>query len=447
MRVGLLSIGIASVALTALLVVSAAVAAVLIASEIRAGGMKDKWVMHDVDSYGNEERISILYVNHEGDIIGEEGWNNPPCIVAISPEGKVLWRSPINAGPTPTQGPDDRYYYVDWATPDSGAWSNLTSLSLSGVFRWSYLVQNGTIDLWAIYADGIVIAHHFYYGLNATTQQWETITDRIFAISRDGTELWSMDMPFDDASWNNPGIRNDGTFVVHTNQSDGNYEFGIGKYGSPTYLQKGQYMTGYMDVSRSTYGGLYFELRKEGIDSQTTVISVYAFDMSSGTTIWRTILGYSDNPSNLTPGGGWQQAFPLSDGHGSIFCSDLDTGHTYCLDANGTIVWKKPDLGILVDVFPSGGLLAWDDSSIKRINSDGSVEWRHFAKHDGYSNILLASDETIYYNYGMDVHALVPSSGIGPTAMYLVIIAVIDVTAISGYVLVRMAKARKAADK
>jgi hypothetical protein len=116
------------------------------------------------------------------------------------------------------------------------------------------------------------------------------------------------------------------------------------------------------------------------------------------------------------------------------------------LDANGTVIWKKPDLGILIDVFPSGGLLAWDESSIKRINVDGSVEWRHFAKHDGYSNILLASDETIYYNQGTEVHALVPSTGLSPNVAYLGIIAATDVVAILAYGLVRRAKAGKSAE-
>jgi hypothetical protein len=309
-RISSWSVGSASVALVSLLVVSAGIAVVLIRSEIRAGGMEDKWVMHDVDSYGNEEMVTLLYVDSKGDIIGQEGWNNPPCIVSISPEGKVLWRSPINAGPYPVEGPDGRYYYVDWASPDSDPWTNLTSLSLGGVFRWSYVVPNGTIDLWAIYPDGIVIAHHFDSMPNITV-------DRVFAISRDGTELWSLDMPLDNASWSNPRISDNGTFVVHTQQSDGEYEFGIEKYGSPTYLQKGQYMTGYMDVSRSTYGSLYFEIRKEGVDSQTTVISIYAFNMLSGAEIWRTILGYSDNPSNLTPGiqnrpAAWMQTGLLS---------------------------------------------------------------------------------------------------------------------------------------
>jgi hypothetical protein len=443
-RVGSWSIGLASVTLVSLLVVSAGIAVVLIRSEIRAGGMEDKWVLHDVDAYGNEQMVSLLFVNSQGGIIGSEDWNNPPCFVAISPEGAVLWRSPINARPYPEEGPDGRYYYVDWADSDSGPWSNLTSLSPLGSFRWSYVVSNGTLDLWAIYPDGVVIAHHYFNELNQTTPLWETIIDRVFAISRKGVELWSVDMPFDDASWGNPSISNNGTFVVHTRQADGTYEFGISKYGTESYLQKGQYMTGYMEPSGSTYGGMDFEVRKEAVDAQTTVTSVYAFDTEDGSLVWKTVLGYADNPDNMTPGGGWQLEFALADVHGRIFCDEMNSGHTYSLDLNGTILWKKPYLGALVDLFPSGGILVLDDSSFKRIDPDGLLVWRHFAKTDGYTRILIGGDDTVYYNYKAGVHALVSSTSTSTNVTYLEIIAVVDVVAIGAYGLVRMIRARKA---
>lgn len=441
-RVGRWSVGLASLALIALLVASVVISAVIIRAEIRAGGMKDKWVLQNTDEYGNVDLISLLYLDSKGNIMCQDGWSNPPSILSISPAGEFQWRSPVNSGAYPTEGLDGRYYYVDWASREAGPWTNLTSISSEGSFRWSYVVANGTIDLWAVYSDGIVVAHQFYQDLNETSHQWETMIDRVFGISRDGEELWSMNMPIADSSWSNPGLKADGTFVVYTKQGDDVYELGVGKYGSPTYLQKGQYMIGDMDLPRNSYGNSYFEIRVEGVDSDSTVISVYAFSRSSGDQLWRTILGYSDNPHNLTPGAGYEQWFPLADPHGFVFCSG--TEQTYCLDANGTIIWKKPYRGILIDVFPSGGLLAWDESSIKRINIDGSVEWRHFIKHDGYSNILLADDETIYYNYGSEVHALVPASGISTNMMYIAAIVVIDVVAAVSFIIAWRIKSSKA---
>lgn len=442
MRVGRWSVGVASAALVSLLVASAGAAIILVRSEIRAGGMEDKWVIHDVDSYGNAEMITLLYVDSKGDIIGQEGWNNPPCIVSISPEGAVQWRSPINALPYPVEGLDGRFYYVDWPDPDphTGGWTNLTSLSAGGTFRWSYVVPNGTLDLWAVYDDGIVIAHHYYYGLNESSQDWEILADRILAISRDGNELWSMNMPIANTSWSNPEISYNGTFVVHTQQSDGAYEFGVGKYGSPTYVQKGNYFVGYLNRERSSYGDVYCVIRLEGVDPQTSVTSMYGFSISSGTQLWRTILGYSDNPDNLTPGGGWQEWLPLADSHGNFFWSDDVSEKTYCMDANGTLVWERPSVGMLIDEFPSGGFLAWDDSSISRINADGSIEWRHYAKLDGYSAPMLGTDETVYYNYGADVHALVPAHGLSANMTFLGIVAVIDVASVIAYVFIRKTK-------
>jgi hypothetical protein len=97
----------------------------------------------------------------------------------------------------------------------------------------------------------------------------------------------------------------------------------------------------------------------------------------------------------------------------------------------------------MIDTFPSGGLLAWDDSSIKRINSDGSVAWRHYAELDGYSFFLLGSDETVYYSYGAEVHALVPSSGLSEGAVFLVILVVVDVVAVTLYGLARVLRSRR----
>jgi hypothetical protein len=133
----------------------------------------------------------------------------------------------------------------------------------------------------------------------------------------------------------------------------------------------------------------------------------------------------------------------LVDDEGRIYCDDIEDKYTYSLNSTGAILWQKHFLGYLVDVFPSGGLLAVDDSSIMRIDSDGSIAWRHYTAHGG-SQILMASDETLYYSDGASVYALVPSSGLSEYVVLLLILVAVDVIAAVLYGLSRWMRKQEA---
>jgi hypothetical protein len=342
-----------------------------------------------------------------------------------------LWRSTTNACPSITEGPDGGYYYVDWNTsnPYAASWCNITALDVNGNFKWNFVVANGSLDLWGIYPDGEVIVYQS--------------VGEIIAISNNGTELWSMHQPLPDASYANSRASDNGTFLIYEYNGSGTYEIGITKDGGQIYIEKVEYCVPYWESSQGKNGTTMYEVRKEFIDNETSVISVCALSMLDGSVEWKTLLHYSDNPDHTMPGV-YSLSGTIVDAEGRVFCGDLEDKYSYSLSSSGTILWQKPSLGVMVDTFPSGGLLAWDDSSIKRINPDGSVVWRHYAELDGYSFILLGSDETVYYSYGAEVHALVPSSGLSDGAVFLVILVVVDVVAVTLYGLVRVLKSRRA---
>jgi len=436
-RIGPWTVGIAAAALMFLLVASAIIGAFLVRDEIRTGGMEDKWVFLNHDSFGNEQRVGPgAYIDSRGTLISYD-WPHglERGFTAIDPNGTLLWRSITNACPSITEGPDGGYYYVDWNTSNafSASWSNITVLDSNGDFRWDYIAPIGTLALWAIYPDGQVIAHNY---------DWqEDLVERIVAISNNGSELWSMDSPFLNSSLGNPRLSDNGTFEVIGLRDDGTYIMGITKNGTQAYIEKGDYFTHYMESSWDSNGNTYYEVRKEFIDNDTSVINVYAISLLDGSTEWKTLLHYSDNPDHMMPGG-YSLSGTLVDAEGRIFCGDLEDKYSYSLNSSGAILWKKPYLG-MIDTFPSGGLLAWDDSSIKMINSDGSLAWRHYAELDGYSFILLGSDETVYYSYGAEVHALVQSSGLSGSDVVLVILVTVDAVAVILYGLAHVLKSRR----
>ncbi|MBU1158280.1 MAG: hypothetical protein KKE24_02965 [Candidatus Thermoplasmatota archaeon] len=442
MRIGASAIGVAAIALVLLLVSSAFIGAAIIAYDSEWGGMEDRWVYRNLDSYGNERELSWgCYFDSRGNLILDD-WSG---FLAIDANGMLLWRADTNARPQIVEGPDGGYYYQDWNTssPSMAAWSNITALDANGEFKWSFVTPNGTLELWGIYPDGRVIAYHHDNEYNYISDEWVVTVDRIIAISSTGSEVWSMDVPITDTIWTNQRVAENGTFEMIGFQDYSSYLVGITKDGILAYIEEGDYYNYPPYRPLSSDGTRMYEVRKEGIDNETTAISVYALSLLNGSIEWKTLLHYSDNPDHLSPGS-YQLSLAIVDVEGKLFCDDVDDRYSYSLDPSGAILWVKPFLGIMVDRFHSGGLLAKDDSSIKRIDSDGAVAWRHRADLDGYSFVCLGSDETVYYSCGAEVHALIPSSEPDRTEISLIILVVVNSVAVASYGLVRILKYRQA---
>lgn len=437
MKLGNVTIRAATIVLTFILVASAVVGAVLLQSELRTGGMRTSWVCHpSVEAAYYDDP---LFLAKDGSIIVYEfGHVSSHLLSLSSSNGAVEWRFPVNSRPSPIQGPDGGFYYVDW--PAESVWKdnasnagfrNLTVLNPNGGFEWNFTAENGTLEIWGIYPDGEVVALHEIERYDLSRQQWEFVKDEIVGLL-DGTQLWSMEMPLLNASWGNPGVVDNGTFVVHAHNYDdqARYEVGISKNGEILYVQKGNFFVGPPVSPYSQNGTVEYEMRHEFVDNETSVTNVYAISLVNGSTIWKTKLNQSGNPDHMPPGS-WSSGGTLVDPQGRIYCAD--DKYSYGLDSAGDVLWKKPFLGLMIAPYQTGGFLLADEVSFKKIDDKGSQVWRHYAKLDG--GVLLGHDEAIYYGLGTSIIALNHSRGLSMDMTFLLVIAGTDIVVVSVYFL------------
>lgn len=440
MKLGNLTTRVGAIVLIFLLVASAAIGAVLLWGELRAGGMEPKWVFRSA-----EQRVywdAPLFQDEGGSVVVFEYGGVSAYLLSLSTSnGTLEWKSPVNARPGPVQGPDGGLYYVDW--PDESVWRdnssragfrNITALDSNGRFSWDFVADNGTLEICGIYTDGEVIALHHVERYNSSGIRWEFVKEELLGISR-GTELWRMDMPFENSTWRNPRVDDNGTFVIRAYNHDENarYEVGISRIGEVLYIEKGDFFTGLPLPPQSRNGTVEYEMRQEYVDNETSVINVYAISLVNGSVLWKKELLQADNPDHSTPGS-YSSTGTLVDGQGRIYCDELVDRYSYALDSDGKILWQKPYLGYKIAAYPSGGFLLGDEVSIKRIDGNGSQVWRHYAKIDSYS-VVLGQDETIYYSVGSSVTALTHSTGLSTNAIVLYVIVGLDVVAVLVYVL------------
>ncbi|HUV62237.1 MAG TPA: PQQ-binding-like beta-propeller repeat protein [Thermoplasmata archaeon] len=437
MRIGAWPIGVADIGLALLLVCSVIVGAVTLGEEDEVDTMDDEWIFLNVDSWGNELRVAGASIDSRGAIICD-AWphGTERGFTAIDQNGTSLWRSVTNACPGITEGPNRGYYYVDWNTSDpyAASWSNLTALSPDGEFRWSYVVPIGTLALWAVYPDGQVIVYNY---------DWQhDLVDRIIAVSDNGTELWTHDSPSPDVNFCYSRICPNGTFSVTMRESNGTSLLGISKDGTQVFIAEGEFLAEYTDSFWGRNETVVYKVTQEFIDNETSVINVSALSLFDGAVEWSTVLHYSDNPDNTSSGVSYLEG-TVVDAEGRIYCGDIEGKCLYSLSPNGSILWEKPYYGIIVDAYSAGGFLARDETSIKRVSVDGSLVWRHNVDFDGYSFVLLGDDETVYYSYLAEVHALVHSVAVDGSGTVIVTLLVVDGAAIAAYVTFRLWKPRQ----
>lgn len=427
-------IGVAEVALSLVIACSAAIGALTLTDEVDA--MEDEWVYVNVDSFGDELQVMGASIGSNGTIICY-AWphGTERGFTAIDRNGTLLWRAITNACPGITEGPDGGYYYVDWNTSDpySASWSNLTALSPNGEFRWNYVVSVGTLELWAVYPDGHVIVHNY---------DWQNdLVDRIIAVSDDGSELWTLDIPFADADFCLPWICENGTFSVIAQEGGSRYLLGVTEDGTQAYIEEGEFLAEYAESTWDRNETVWYMVMQELLDNGTSVITVSAHNRLTGAVEWETILHHSDNLGDISPGVSRVETV-VTDSEGRIYCGDIVDRYSYSLSPNGSILWERPYVGIIIDAFPSGGCLVHDEDSISRLDSDGSLIWRHHVDLDGYSFVLRGSDDTVYYSYLGEVHALVHSVGVDWGGIVIVTLLVVDGAAIAAYVKFRVLKSR-----
>ncbi len=404
--------------LVALLVASGAFAGWLGYMEVRSGGVASEW-HHEADS--GAYWILPRFIDTDGSVVAEESGNPNSYVLSFSPAGKLEWRFSEHGVGYPEQGPDGRIYLVNQALMSNGSTGgqrNLTSLDNAGNFKWDYIAENGTLEIWGIYSDGEVIVHDYMHDLRYPYN--ETLS-RIAAV-KGGAQLWSMSMPLLNSSWSDARIAENGTFVVNAydNVKHVRYEVGISKDGSLVYAKPG--VTYLIPLPSEGHNEtLLFEERRYYLNNDTSEVGAYGIRLSDRGIAWKTELFQSDNPSHILAGV-YESKISIMDSSGDRVYFGLIGGRSYALTTDGQILWERPDFGWMVAAYPSGGVLAWDNVSLKLIGPDGDQIWRHYTSDIG-SFVILGSDKSIYYSHEDSLIALKHTTG--PSLYDGLIIAVI----------------------
>ncbi len=383
--------------------------------------IKEIWELQEKSN----ERLNdyVLSYHHNGTLYGFEGRNDAPdgrhfyYFIAIDMNGTVKWRAGVNARPYPVLGADDGFYYVDW--PDVSIWSedvsktgwhNLTALDGNGNFVWDYIVQEGMLYLWGTFPDGTVIAHHNPSYYNQTRGTWVYGTESVIAISDNGDEKWSRPLPPEGyGNYLSPRIDVNGTFLVNSYEANASYEIGFNKSNGQMYVRSVEVFTGYVGPPRSRNGTICYDVRKEPIDMNRTVISVYATNITDGSQVWRTILHYSDNPYHYPPGSGWDSLDTIVDANGTIYCRDIEDRYVYGLNPDGTIRWNKTNPWLFQVAVPGGGVLVIDGAYLEKVDEDGMVVWKYDTGSTGsavFGNVVVSPNGTVFFSKGGAVVAL-----------------------------------------
>jgi hypothetical protein len=443
MKRGRLFISFIALSIVAVLIISGLYYLDLSNRDAEKGGRKVAWTFGARDSGGNQAYFALDSIRPDGMIYGTAQTDSETInkgnylymryFIALNPDGTLNWTSGTNAGAVPTMGPDGNFYYVDWpfkpwnsSSDYQGGWYNLTSIDHTGHFRWDYLM-NGTMDFWGVFPDGLVVVHHYGYQYDYNLNRSVALVDEVVGIAN-GSLVWRLDRPLPEFSYTDPEVNSNGTFTIKLSNGTTTYAFTINEIGSQTSLEKIQYYYGYRYPKSSTHGTIQYEVRKEVVDNDTMVTSVYAINLTNGDQVWRTILDYSGNPQHQ-PYFGWEGGLALVDANGTIYCNNLEGNYSYALDLNGNILWKKPYLGILTALDPVGGVLVVDSSSIRRIDRDGSTAWRYESESVS-PNVLVSQNDTIYFISDSGVNSLIFSTDHSGYQFSVLVLGMVDAAVI-----------------
>lgn len=387
---------------------SAALGCFLIWIEIRSGGMQERWTYHGEDANGVTNSYRVQFVDTNGATYALENkgaWGENETgtnIIALDQYGHVMWRAPVNGWPLLEKGADGGFFYTNWnngsgyLNESSRGNTNLTYLDSNGDHRWSYLVNNGSVDVLVTYPDGQVIARHQnYQNYNETSNSYEDRIDEIIALSSSGDVLWRKGLYDSGNDFWSPSIAANGTFLIYTIDLQDNisYELGFDKAGGTSYIFPLERIPRAMETGQSDY----YEIRREGINETTSFVYVVAYHDDDQTYRWKTVIGYTHNHDNLSDGSFVYRPASV-DGNGIIYGDHLvGDGVSFALNANGQVLWTKPYIGTIIDTYLNGGVLVQDGTILKKINIDGSTAWEHTRDVSGgsYYSTALGPDGTV----------------------------------------------------
>jgi len=286
----------------------------------------------------------------------------------------------------------------------------------------------------ATYPDGTVIVYHTDGFFDQIAKKWVVHADEIVAVSSNGSEMWRMNRPLQNYSYGHPRVASNGTFMFTASGLNESFQVGISEDGTQVFIEEKTIYFPDGFGSFSIDGAVQYSGLMEYIDNETSVTSIRATNSSDGALLWRTILEYGDNPDHNPPAGG-RVVFVKVDGQGMIYCNDVRWSYTYCLDPDGTMIWKKSCFGGIYASYSSGGLLVYSGSTMQRISSSGSMLWQYPVGSLSDGMVLMDAHETIYYSTG-SVHVLAYSpdnNQIVIIGVFLTIDAIVVLVFASGY--------------
>lgn len=447
LRIGKRVISIASLLLVVIMILSSIVGGYLVINEVRTGGMQVKWTLNEPDVLGNHQNnYGIASVDPNGSLIATEYLSvsngHHADFVDLSPDGKVMWKAGFNGFPwLPLKGADGGFYYVDFKNAtvflnnSDWAYQNLTALNPDGQYKWSFQVDNGTIQVWATYPDGEVIANHYTYGqYNSTSGKYENITNEIIALSSTGQIIWRENLDSFAGNWTSfqsPSVRTNGTFVVY---AETEYNNQIVNYEVVYNISSGNYYSTTVDwipslVSNGPNSLYYYELTEAG----SNVTTVYAGYTNNNSYAWKTVI---ENPNNgVNYSGGTYSGPCIADGKGIIYTTDSEGRNIFALSSDGRILWERPSPGSIIAGYASGGILCRGYSSVIKINSDGSTAWQYDFTITYSSDLVstaLGPDGTVYFVQDHSLVALAHSD-FSNNLIELTVLIVADIAIIAYY--------------
>lgn len=451
LRIGKRTISTAALLLAVVMILSSVIGGFLVWSEVKTGGMQVKWTLNEPDVLGyHQNNYGIASVDPNGSLIATEYLDasngHHAYFIDLSPDGKVMWRAGFNGFPwLPLKGADGGFYYVDFKNDtdflnnSDWAYRNLTALNPDGQYKWSFQVDNGTIQIWATYPDGEVIANHYTDGqYNSTSGDYDNITNEIIALSSSGQVIWRSNLDNFNGSWGlykTPSVSPNGTFVIYAetdneNQSN-NFEFGYDRFNGNSYSTSVDWIPSTVSNGPNS---LYYELRT---DSGSNISTVYASYTNNNSYAWKTVI---ENPNNaINYSGGVYSGPCIADGKGTIYTTDFEGRNVFALSSDGRVLWERPTPGAIIAGYASGGILCRAGSSVIKVNSDGSIAWQYdFSitfSESGIISTALGPDGTVYFVQDHSLVALAHSD-FSNNLIELSVLIVADI-AIIVYYLVR----------
>ena len=366
--------------------------------------------------WGEENLVYWLrYVESDGTVIafenGVTSWNDTRnSYVAIESDGSLRWRSHTNAKPGLTLGANGDYYLVDWQelayrNDTSGArWCNLTAIDRDSGYKWSYLVDNGSLGILTIDQQGTVYVQHYQFYASMGP------SDEIMAISPDGQLLWRMAYPCPNMTYTSPSIEADGSLRLVAQNETLSYDLIVEKDGMGYRLEERDRYHKHHWMYGSEWDGTWFEVREEPINYDVCEVSVYAFDLTTGEMAWKTLLHETANEEHNQPNSGYMISSTLVDGSGTIYCGDMVGEKDYALDANGNILWSKDGWVTYITGYRSG-VLIFNDQKLIRWDGNGEMVW---SKDVGepvdlfVSRVITLEDGTVYISTTDGIVAVQP---------------------------------------